>query len=393
VGDSPVCKITAAGISRPTLAACLAYWPAKLAAIWGQDLVDDSSAQDSEEYGLAGKVIDDFNTALVDAYNSFRPAYAQGVGLAAAVKLNGIAKKVPSFSTCDVMIVGQAFTTGADVIIVDKTGLRWTLAGSNAIPASGEVVATAICQTPGAVRIKAGDLFSFQTFILGWQRVSAYADSEPGQPVETDAMLRVRRAASTMTPATSILDAVVAQVFALPGVVDVRPYENDKDVADPNGQPGRSIALVVTGGVDQAIADAIRISKGPGTNTYGTTEVVSVDAYGVGRKIAFFRPTLRAVTFSIRLKALTGYTVDIAAAIAQSLSDWVTALPVGQSLLINRANVPANLNGAAAANAYEIVLLQAGVEAGTVSTADIPAAFTDKFACDPANVTVKVVLS
>lgn len=436
---TPVCTIDVNGINIPTFAQCLNYIVSGYQSIYGSDLELDSSTQDGQITGLLATALNDTNASCVNAYNSFIPNFSQGVGLSSLVKLNGLTRDVPSYSTVAVVSIGQAGTIVTGGTGTDPNGNTWSVP-THTIPLSGQINLTATCQTLGAIALASGVAFTLTTYIFGWQSLTTTAAAVPGQPIELDAQLRQRQSQSTMAPSKTILDGIVGDVLALPGVLTVAPYENDTDLPDVNGQPGRTIALVINGGANQDIANAIGASKSPGSNTYGTTSANYVDAYGINHIISWFRPNFRPVFFQIRLKALTGYTADIGTDIANSLAAWVGShgavnlpttnsgaitawssspvggLGVGQSLLLNRANVPANLSGPAAiaaaqaANAqtpmqtilanlmseqatYEIVSLQVAVGNGTMSMSDVSASFIDQFTNDPTTTVVTAVLS
>lgn len=426
MGTTPVCTIDAFGIHRPSLGACLAYFAGVYSGIYGSDIDIDGDTQDGQALGVLSTALDDVNSSTVNSYNSFSPTYAQGVGLSSLVKLNGLEREVPSFSTVAVNIIGQAFTEIAAGIVFDGAN-SWTLPVDVEIPIGGEVPVTLTCQTLGAIVLPqgqgAGFQFTIQTQILGWQFCTATASAEPGLPVELDPQLRIRQSNSTATPSQTVLAGLVGQLLEVPGVVAVQPYENDTSLPDVNEQPGNTIALVVNGGNAKAIVNTIGINKGPGVNTFGTLQGTYVDAYGIGHLINYFTPNFRPVFFSLQIRALTGYTTDVATMIAQALAAWVGsaqnaqvgALGIGQNLLLNRANVPANLAGpwalaaaqlanpsaaqstllanlAAAALTYEIVSLQVAVGNGTAALVDLTAAFTDQFTNDATTTTVTVVL-
>ncbi len=73
---------------------------------------------------------------MIAAYNSFSPGFAQGAGLSSIVKINGIARKVPSNSQCVVTIVGQAGAQITNGIIGDNLnlGTQWALPALVTIP-------------------------------------------------------------------------------------------------------------------------------------------------------------------------------------------------------------------------------------------------------------------
>ena len=394
---TPICTVDQYGIHKPDLQTTLNYFANSYLGIYGSDVQIESSTQDGQLLGLLAVALDDVNSSCVAAYNSFIPSFSQGVGLSSLVKLNGLVRSTASYSTVLATVVGQAKTPIVNGVIEDENGYRWSLP-TTTIPDAGQISVTATCQTLGAISVKAGDVFTISTPTIGWQRAYAAADATPGQPVEDDAPLRVRQSQSTMGPSATPLEGIVGALLALPGVISVKAYENDTDTADANGQPGRTIALVINGGADTDIAGAIK-KKGPGVNTYGTSSASYIDAYGISHTVNFFRPNFRSVIFYLKVKALSGYTADVGTAIANALAAWVgnesspTGLGVGGNLLLNRANVPANLNGGTQSYTYEIVSLQVAVGDGTAQSGDLIAGFIDQFTNDPATTTIQVVLS
>jgi hypothetical protein len=90
---------------------------------------------------------------------------------------------------------------------------------------------------------------------------------------------------------------------------------------------------------------------------------------------------------------MTGYTADVGAQIQSAIADYVNSLGIGQSLLLNRVNVPANLGGAAASATYEILSLKVARANATANTADVKAGFTEMFGCSAANTVIVVSLT
>jgi uncharacterized phage protein gp47/JayE len=390
--STPVPYIDQTGIHRSDLATILSYFTTGYANIYGSDVYLASDSQDGEVLGLFSSAIDDASAMAVSVYNAFSPATAQGVGLSSNVKINGMARDVPTYSTASVMVVGVAYKSFPPISCSDGAGNVWTVPAVT-IPASGQVSSIATCQTLGAIKLASGTALTIMNPTRGLQTVTTTAAASPGLPVETDAELRQRQGKSTSAPATSPLDSMTGNLFAIPTVIAVRGYENDGDINDANGIPGRCISFVVLGGADQDIANAIGVSKVPGGNTYGTSYAVYVDRYGIGHTIRFFRPIQTQLYFNIRLKALTGYTSDVGAQIQKAISDYVNGLGIGQSLLLNRVNVPANLNGAAAAATYEILSLKVARANATANTNDVTAGFTELFGCASGNIVITVSLT
>src|SRR5690606_25087178 len=103
-------------------------------------------------------------------------------------------------------------------IVEDIEGQQWNLPASVLIPLSGSITVTATCQEQGAIEAPAGTVTKIKTPTFGWQSVSNPSAAVPGQPVETDAALRVRQALSVAVPSQTIFEGIVGSVANLPGV-------------------------------------------------------------------------------------------------------------------------------------------------------------------------------
>ncbi|MCT9017193.1 hypothetical protein N6G05_26965, partial [Cupriavidus gilardii] len=116
--------IDASGITAPTYAEVLEYLKDQYRAIYGPDVYLEADSQDGQLLGVFAKAISDANAVAIAIYRSFSPATAQQDALSSNVKINGIARKVASFSTADLVIVGQAGTTITNGIAKDSNGIQ-----------------------------------------------------------------------------------------------------------------------------------------------------------------------------------------------------------------------------------------------------------------------------
>jgi uncharacterized phage protein gp47/JayE len=91
-----------------------------------------------------------------------------------------------------------------------------------------------------------------------------------GAPQETDAALRVRMGIEAYRRGQGPLRAIRAAVSAVAGVTYVNVYENRTFVTNADGMPGKSINVVVEGGDDTEIANAILDSRSAGAELYAS---------------------------------------------------------------------------------------------------------------------------
>ena len=385
---APVCTIDATGLHVPAYADVLAYFQDAFRGIFGADVYLGNDSQDGQWLAILAAAHHDTNMATAAAYNARSPATAQGVGLSSVVKINGIARDIPTNSTVDLVVVGQAGTTILDGRASDGAS-QWALPASVVIPPGGSITVTASAVTEGAVAASAGTITTITTPTLGWQTVNNPAAAEPGAPVETDAALRVRQGQSVALPSRTVLEGISGAVVAVPGVARWRGYENDTASTDANGIPAHSIAYVVEAGDAQAIAEAISAKKTPGTGTYGTTTQSVVDVYGIPHAIKFSRPTDVPISMVITVEALAGYSSAVGVAIKAALAAYVNALGIGAAIYLTRLYVPANLTGADALT-FEISALTIARDGGALAASNIMLDWDEAASCDVADIALTV---
>lgn len=384
--------IDATGIHAPTFADVLDYLQTQYRAIYGQDTYLEPDSKDGQFLAVIAAAINDGNSVAIGIYNSFSPATAQFAALSSNVKINGIRRHESSYSTVDVLVVGQAGTTITNGLVQDANQINWALPASVTIPPSGQITVTATCTKIGAIEAPVGTITKIVTPALGWQTVANSSDAAPGAPVETDAALRARQKTSTAIPSLTVFEGTIGAVANVPGVTRYQGYENDTNAIDANGLPPHTIALVVEGGDATAIAQAIAAKKGPGGGMTGTTAILVNDIYGRPFVIRFYRTTDRAVTAIINFKALAGYSSAIGQAVQQAVSDYVNSVAIGGGLAaaVEWDQCIAAAKSVAGANTFKIVSLILSGPAGA-GMPDVPLAFNEAATCTPASITMTPV--
>lgn len=384
--------VDATGFHYPDYPTVLQYLTDEYKAIYGADTYLAPDSQDGQWLAIQALAIFDTMQVAAAVYSSFSPLTAQADALSRNVKINGIRRRAATYSTADLLIIGTAGTVIVNGQAEDTLGQKWNLPASVTIPPGGSVTVTATAVDIGAITAAANTINKIATPTLGWQSVDNVAAATVGDPVETDAELRRRQTFSTALPSLTVLDGTVGAVASLAGVTRFRGYENDSNATDANGIPAHSIAIVVEGGDQQAIGDAIAIKKTPGTGTYGTTTVTTYDQYGLPNLINFFRPTPATIGVEVTVQALTGYTTGFADLIAAAVAASIQALEIGDDVLITKLYVPANLPGQAAGATFDITQLRIKKNAGAFGTSNLTLAFNEVAECDPAvDVTVIVL--
>lgn len=388
---SDLIYVDQSGFHHPDYPTVLTYLQGEYRTIYGADTYLEADSQDGQWVAILALAMFDSMQVAAAVYNSFSPLTAQKDALSRNVKINGIRRLSPSFSTVDLRIIGQAGSTITNGQVEDTLGQKWNLPASVTIPVGGEITVNATAAQIGAISAAANTINKIATPTLGWQTVNNVAAATIGDAVETDAELRRRQAQSTMIPSLSVMEGIVGAVASLAGVTRYRGYENDTGTTNADGVPAHAISLVVEGGTIQAIAEAIAAKKTAGTSTYGTTSCTTYDQYGIANVINFFRPTTATISIEVSMTALTGYLSTTGDLIKAALVDYIKTLEIGDDVLVTKLYTPANLSNAELTNTYNVTQIRIKKNSGSFGTSNITLAFNEIAAAALADVTLVVV--
>lgn len=399
MGTTPVCQITSVGCIRPDFASVLAYIQAAYRNIYGTDVYLGADSQDGQFMALLANTIHDCNGQTLSVYNAFSPATAQGAGLSSVVKINGIRRKIATYSTCDFLCVGQVGAQVTAGVVRDPNGTGWLLPDFT-IPVSGQILVTGASQTIGAIILPAGAVNTangkgaIATPQLGWQSAANPSAATVGQPIETDSQLRQRQSYSVALPAQTNLEGMIGALYAVEGVTRVKVYENDEPAANAFNVPGHCLWAIVEGGDAATIAAVIAAKKSPGVGTYGSVLTTLTDAYGIPHPIRFSRSTQIPVAWYVKLRPKAGYTLDVENAIKAALAAYTNGIDIGANQELAKAYPVANLTGDARSATFEIVGLEARrTDLSQDAYGDIQATPDGALTCFASDVTVATVTS
>lgn len=400
------CTIDASGIRAPSYAENLASLQDSARAIFGPDLYLEPDSQDGQLLGIFVQAIKDSNDALIATYYGYSPTYAQGAGLAASVKINGITVPAATKSTVVVRLEGQVGAVISNGIVQDTSGNLWNLPATATIGLSGQVTVTATAQEAGSVTAAPGSVTGIYTPTFGWQSVTNPVAAAPGAPVMTDAQIRRAQRRAVALPSQSIDAGIRAAVRNVPGVAQETLYENDTNTTDANGLPPHSIAVVAQGGSVDAIVNAIGSRKTPGTSTVGSVSGVYTDpVVGITNVIRYYPLALVSIRIDIELSPRPGFMVTTTALITNAIVAYVNSLGIGTDVYLSKLYGPANLYGDAAtstsgipqailndlSDTYTITSLEIGPQAGSTVPANFTIGFTEAATIAAIDISITVV--
>lgn len=339
--------------------------------IYGQDIYLENDSQDYQMISTFALKTYDTMQLLQIVYNNRSPKTAVGTALDSIVKLNGIARKAASYSTCVLTLTGDVGTVIAAGVAEDDAGNTWNLP-ENVAFTSSTIEVTAQCSAIGAIEASPGTITKITNPQKGWLSVTNTVPAVAGEPIETDEQLRYRQSISVAIPSQNMVNSTIAGIASVTGVTRYKVYDNDTNETDSNGIPGHSIAAVVEGGLDEDVAEQIYLRKGPGGGTYGTTSVIYINADGLPNIVRFFRPAYVPIDVTVTVKKNGTYTTAIADTIKNNVEQYINALDIGYDVLVTGilTAVAASITNVAQPE-FSLQGITIGKDAGSLSTADI----------------------
>lgn len=239
----------------------------------------------------------------------------------------------------------SGFTVSSDgaalrIVSDGRVSFSVTLGGPLTLSTVGSPVLAETIE-PMAESAAPGDLSGIVTTVGGWDAVNNLQAAVPGRLSENDAELRARYpsglfrlgAATKPSIAPNIRDRVA-------GVIAIKDFQNDTDFTDEVGRPPHSIHVVVEGGLDNEIGDAIYRVKAAGIDTHGAVEVEVTADDGDKHTVRFDRPTPIYVWAKAVLTLLPAteqsFPPDGFTQVAQAIDAAGNALGIGQDVVQQR---------------------------------------------------------
>lgn len=321
----------------PTLAENMDAYQKLYKDMFGLVDIDPSSALGSDLAITAEmkKIADEF---IQHAFMQNSPFEAIDDGLDNLCFLRGIERKkdehsvvLLEFSGTDGIIIGKnSPITNSVTNEVFLTNERGEISGGKY-----QVYATSL--NAGRVICDAGTIT--QTAIAG-VTVTNVSDGILGYLIESNTDLRKRL--FTYANALNVDEELYIKLLNLKNVKYVNIISNYELVADPNGIPAKSTAIIVLGGDDVSISKEIFRTVPADKKTFGDTSLfVSSDVSKKEYLVSFSRPIPQSVTLDITITADSTFNLDDVGVIRASiLSYFEDNFTISKDVLINALYIP-----------------------------------------------------
>ena len=324
--------VTHTGLNRKTLQDLRVEFENKFKLVFG---VTFETAVDSPNGLLVSQLALSYNDLwelAQEIYSSLDPNQAVGAALDARVAFNGISRKPALPCIVDAVLYTDKNTeyvfhfTFGDVTLNNSTSASNIAVLATAIHNAGGyseittrgIVVRSMDDSPvgitgsmpsdfiilagkkgsftavneGLQTCEIGELDTIAVGVSGWNSVYNYVAGDPGEDLESDESLRVRREAAAKVRKSKATDpATEAALLDVPGVTTARVFSNRGFDTNADGVPGKSFVSLVVGGTDADVARCIYENQPSGIQSWGNTTVNVTDSHGFEQQISFSRPT------------------------------------------------------------------------------------------------------
>lgn len=328
----------------------------------------------------------------------FDPPSSSGAALRGLVQINGINPSYGSATQIPMTLGGTAgvvIPAGSRISSADGNEVYQTVSAAT-IGNNGTVAVNAICTEKGPKDPAAGTIFAIQTPIYGWSYATNGAATSIGTNADTDADLHIKQERATSATSYRQVDAIIAGITNVPGVTFARLYVNNTTSTDSRGIPGKTMAPVVVGGEDRAVADVLRLKAGS-LDRFAGNLASPIDYEGeLGdiQTIDFYRPTQTPIYIAINITVTnsSAYPEDAEEKIKQAIVDYaqydqsgMAGFPPGADVILSRLYTPIN-----SVPGFKVNSLTIGKTSGSLSNSDISIAWNElaTFASDRISITL-----
>lgn len=240
------------------------------------------------------------------------PDQAEGIWLDYICALNNITRNQATKTKIPIIVTGSPNLSknANDLTVVDEnTDEYFTNSEPFILDAEGKATVTFEATSWGAIQALPTSTYSLKTPVYGITEVKydTSKNTQVGVDVEDDLSLRTRRNSAVTYTASSILSSIKAAVMQISDVKYINAYENDTmQIVDT--LPPKSFEIVVQGGDENVIAQAILEKKPAGIQAYGTTTKIVTDDDGNQFQIGFTRPTEAPIDLKITFVSTSSQT-------------------------------------------------------------------------------------
>jgi len=398
----PKLQFTTAGVTIPAETDVLAGVQADMNAAFGGGLNPALETPQGQLASSQAAIIGDKNNEIAYFVNQVDPQYADGRFQDAIGRIYFLTRKPATATAVTATLTGLPGTVvPAGTLAQDTSGNTYACSADATIAVTGTVNAEFQNIQTGPIPCAAGTLTQVYQAVAGWDAITNAADGTLGNNVESRADFEYRRKNSVALNGKGTPSAIYAEVFALPGVLDVYVKDNPSGetvLTGPTNYPllPHSVYVAAVGGADADVAAAIWRKKDVGCDYNGNTSVTVTDESGYNYPqptyvVKFERPAALPVKFAVQLVNDVSLPSNIVALVKAAIiarfngTDGTTRERIGSLILASR------YYGAVVAAASNVSLISVLIGAVTPTLSQVSVGIDQKPTLSESDITVTLV--
>jgi hypothetical protein len=203
----------------------------------------------------------------------------------------------------------------------------------------GEMAKSQLCgltaTATGPVAAPTGSLTEIITPVTGLISFTNEEDAVLGRNIEEDPDAKLRREDELSKAGAATRNAIRADVLDVNDVTAVVVFSNRKSIVDIDGRPPKSVDIVVQGGDEDEIAEAIYNTVADGIETIGAISKNVIDSQGFTEVVKFSRPVEVPIWIQVDVtKEPSVFPADGAALIKSKILAWGLLRQIGQDVIV-----------------------------------------------------------
>lgn len=218
-------------------------------------------------------------------------------------------RKQESKATVNIELIGglNVALEKGDVVVEANDGIRYTLSENGTL--NDKTTFKFQCDLAGEQGNKeVGSIIKLIKVVNGVYDFKQNEIAAGGQEQETDNAY-IERWFLSRNDSVWNLDGIRAEVLKQDGVKSVYADENKEMATNSKGIEGKSVVIIVDGGRNEDIAQAIWRKKDQAIKTIGDTCVNVTDTGGIERQICFYRPRKIGINVNIDFTVANGVNI------------------------------------------------------------------------------------
>lgn len=253
-------------------------------------------------------------------------------GMVFAITIDGIVYSVTAGSTSTkdtigaqlVTAIGSRASFASDVLSLDGGDSNMTISALGNLAVSRFANAgDYTCTEDSPLAVPQTTLGTIMTPVSGWTSVSNPDAGVTGRVAETDTEFR-SRAATYFLYGKGTEEGIRQYLLNVVAGIQTAAIRSNRTGLTVGDMPPNSFEVIVQGGLDADIADALWLASPIGIEIYGLTSVVVTDSQGFNHTVKFTRPGTALVWIKVQrtLDPEYPYPVDGDAQIKNAIVAW-----------------------------------------------------------------------